>query len=545
MSLAFMDEEPVEIALRAKARERQAKNHIQSSSSHDSAKQIEELTIHQEELNIQNEELLRIQSELESTKTRYFELYDMAPVGYITLTSELMIKDSNLAASKILGADRKNIINRGLSSFISPGSHESLYVHYQRLSGGKEKQIHTFQVLGEDGNDLQVQFESNYVELEGTKGFRSILTDITELKKVETALQESELRYRSMFADNSATMLLVDPVTGDILDANQTASEFYGYSHDVLTKMKIFDINLLSTEDIEEEMSMVINGKKRRFDYRHRLANGEVHNVEEFSGPIYLNGRSVLYSIIHDVTDRKRLEEDLRKKTAELARSNEELQQFAHVASHDLQEPLRMVINFLSLLDKKYGNELDPNAQEYIRYAVDGGKRMRQLIEDLLKYSKVDTQGKLFAPVDMNAAVARTLEILAVLIKESDAEIVVDSLPSVIGDESQIVQLLQNLISNAIKFRGPERPGVNISATIGPGEWTIAVKDNGIGLDMSNASKIFIMFQRQQTKDKYPGSGIGLAIAKKIVERHGGRIWVESEEGKGATFFFTLPKSVP
>lgn len=543
MSIVFMDEDLKEIALRAKARERLAGKQGQISPSEENTKLIEELIIHQEELNIQNEELLRIQSELEATKARYFELYDMAPVGYITLTSELMIKDSNLAASKILGADRKDIINRGVSSFISPSSQESLYLHYRRLSGGSGKQIHTFQVRGKGGNDLQVRFESNYVDGATGKGFRSNLVDVTEMKKAEVALQESELRYRSLFKDNSAPMLLLDPENGGIIDMNQTASDYYGYGNADLAKMKIFDINLLGPEEIKEEMSRAVSGRKRRFDFRHRLANGEVRNVEVFSGPIYLNGRPVLYSIIHDVTDRKRLEEELRKTTTELARSNEELQQFAHIASHDLQEPLRMVINFLSLLEKNYGNELDSNAQEYIRYAVDGGKRMRQLIDDLLRYSKVDMKGKEFALVDMNEAIARTLDILGVLIEESEAEIQVDSLPTVNGDESQIVQLLQNLVSNAIKFRGPERPRVHVSATIGPGEWTFAVMDNGIGLDMSKAGKIFIMFQRQQTNDKYPGSGIGLAIAKKIVERHGGRIWVESEEGKGATFFFTIPKA--
>ena len=537
-----MDEELREMALRAKARERLAGRQGQASCPEDHIKLIEELIIHQEELNIQNEELQRVQVELEAAKAQYFELYDMAPAGYITLSAELMIKGSNLASSKILGMDRRDLINKGLSSFISPSSQESLYRHYRRLSAGNEKQINTFQVRSRDGDDLQVQFESNYEDGAAGKGFRSILTDVTELKKVEEALKESELRYRSMFKDNSAPMMLIDPVTGDIIDMNLTAYEYYGYSHDGLTKMKIFDINRLSPEEIKEEMSNSVSGRKRRFDFRHRLINGEVRDVEVFSGPIYLKGRPLLYSIIHDVTERKKLEDELSKTTTELARSNKELQQFAHIASHDLQEPLRMVINFLSLLEKDYGDDLDPNAQEYIRYAVDGGRRMRQLIDDLLRYSRVDMSGKEFARVDMNAAVARTLDILGVLIDESEAEILVDPLPTVVGDESQIVQLLQNLISNAIKFRGPERPRVNISATIGPGEWTIAIKDNGIGLDMNKAGKIFIMFQRQQTNDKYPGSGIGLAIAKKIVERHGGRIWVESAEGKGATFIFTIPR---
>jgi len=539
-----MDKELDPKMLREQAKRRlKEKRPIQERSAEDNAKLVEELSLHQEELNIQNEELLRVQVELEATKAKYFQLYDMAPVGYITLTTELIIKDSNLAASKILGEDRKDVINRGLSSFISPGSQESLYLHYRRLSDGNEGHAQTFQVRRSDGDDIQVQFESNYVDGESGKGFRSILTDVTRLKKVEVSLHESELRYRSLFRDNSAPMLLLDSVSGEIIDVNQTACDYYGYGHSDLMKMKIFDINLLSPEGVMKEMSMAITGKKRRFDLSHRLANGEVRNVEVFSGPISINGRSVLYSIIHDVTERKMLEETLRKRTSELARSNEELQQFAHVASHDLQEPLRMVINFLTLLEKNYAEELDGNAQEYIRYAVGGGKRMRQLIDDLLIYSRVEMSGKEFAPVDMGAVVARTLDVLGLLIEESETEIIVEPLPTVAGDESQIVQLMQNLIGNAIKFRGPERPRIHISATIGSGEWTFAVKDNGIGLDMNKAGKIFIMFQRQHTKEEYPGSGIGLAISKKIVERHGGRIWVESEEGKGATFFFSIPKA--
>jgi PAS domain S-box-containing protein len=191
--IAFVSSELDQGELREKAKKRlDGKGIIQERSAEDNIKLVEELSLHQEELNIQNEELNRIQVELEATKAEYFELYDMAPVGYITITSELMIKDSNLAASKILGMDRSNIINKGLSSFISPSCQESLYLHYQRLSSGNEKQIHIFQVRGQEGDDHQVQFESNYVDEASGKGFRSILTDVTELKKAEAALQESE-----------------------------------------------------------------------------------------------------------------------------------------------------------------------------------------------------------------------------------------------------------------------------------------------------------------------------------------------------------------
>ena len=201
-----------------------------------------------------------------------------------------------------------------------------------------------------------------------------------------------------------------------------------------------------------------------------------------------------------------------------------------------------MVVSYLTLLEKKYQNALDPEAREFIHYAVDGGERMRHLIDDLLEYSRVDTKGKEFDLVDMNEAVKSTLNDLAVLIEENRAEIIVDILPTVVADRSQVVRVFQNLIGNALKFRGTEPPRIRVSAKQGAREWTFEVKDNGIGFDMQYAEKIFMMFQRLHTRAEYQGTGIGLAIVKKIVERHGGQIWAESEEGKGTSFFFTIPR---
>jgi light-regulated signal transduction histidine kinase (bacteriophytochrome) len=226
-----------------------------------------------------------------------------------------------------------------------------------------------------------------------------------------------------------------------------------------------------------------------------------------------------------------------------LARSNKELQDFAYVASHDLQEPLRMVVSYLSLLERKYGAILDAKGHEYIHFAVDGGERMRELIDDLLAYSRVDMRGKEFVPVDMTAVTAEMTILLKIPIEENNAEIVADPLPTVVADPTQMLELMQNLVSNAIKFHGPDRPKIAISASQGAGEWTFAVKDNGIGLNMQYADKIFQMFQRLHGRGEYPGTGIGLALCKRIVERHGGRIWVESEPGRGSVFYFTIPNA--
>ncbi len=226
---------------------------------------------------------------------------------------------------------------------------------------------------------------------------------------------------------------------------------------------------------------------------------------------------------------------------AELDRSNKELELFAYVASHDLQEPLRMVSSYTQLLARRYKGRLDANADEFIAYAVDGANRMQSLINDLLAYSRVGTRGKEFEPTDCTAVCDQTLANLKVTLEESDAAVACGPLPTVMADKMQIGRLFQNLIGNAIKYHGDEPPRVQVSAEQKGKEWVFSVRDNGIGIDPQYAERIFVIFQRLHTREEYPGTGIGLAICKKIVERHGGRIWMESQLGSGATFSFTIP----
>ncbi|MGZ7120297.1 MAG: sensor histidine kinase, partial [Methanobacterium sp.] len=226
----------------------------------------------------------------------------------------------------------------------------------------------------------------------------------------------------------------------------------------------------------------------------------------------------------------------------ELKRSNQELQQFAYVSSHDLQEPLRTIASFTQLLERRYKGQLDNDADESMGYIVDAAKRMQTLINDLLQYSRVTTKGKEFRSVDVNEVLDTVFSNLKTNIDENNAEITVDNLPIVIADGSQLVQLFQNLIGNAIKFKKPdEPPKIHISAHKEDNEYLFSVSDNGIGMESQYAERIFVIFQRLHTIDEYKGTGVGLSIAKKIVERHGGRIWVESELGEGSTFYFTLP----
>jgi signal transduction histidine kinase len=246
----------------------------------------------------------------------------------------------------------------------------------------------------------------------------------------------------------------------------------------------------------------------------------------------------------------KSLNEDLERKiadrTRELQRSNQELEEFAYAASHDLQEPLRMISGHLQLLERRYKGRLGEDADEFIHYAVDGAKRMDQLIVDLLAYSRVGTHGHPFAPVDLNQVVARARENLTLRIEESKATVDIETLPQVHGDLIQLTQLFQNLLSNALKFCQRANPVVEITCTPALQNperfWMLSVKDNGIGIEPQYFDRIFQIFQRLHTRDEYPGTGIGLAICKRIVERHGGRIWLESKPGEGTTFFFTLPR---
>ncbi len=228
------------------------------------------------------------------------------------------------------------------------------------------------------------------------------------------------------------------------------------------------------------------------------------------------------------------------ERTAELARSNADLEQFAYAASHDLQEPLRMVASYVGLLGKRYRGRLDQDADDFIEFAVDGAKRMQELIEDLLTYSRVGTRGKAFEPTDCNRVVDEVIQNLRVLVTEQGALVTRDDLPVINADHTQLAELIQNLVGNAIKFRGEEPPCVHIAAEKSGGQWHFSVEDNGIGIDPKYNDRIFAVFQRLHTRREYPGTGIGLAVCRRIVERHGGRIWFESKPGDGTIFRFTL-----
>jgi light-regulated signal transduction histidine kinase (bacteriophytochrome) len=276
--------------------------------------------------------------------------------------------------------------------------------------------------------------------------------------------------------------------------------------------------------------------EQRLAEFIAALAGAALENAEGFEQLQRLN-----VTLEQRVADRT---EDLQQRTTELSRSNADLEQFAYVASHDLREPLRTVSSYCELVQNRLTDQIDEETASYLRQAIQATGRMRTLINDLLTYSRVGTRGKPFQPADCNELADIAVANLQVVIQETSAQITHDKLPVVQGDATQLIQLFQNLIDNAIKFRGERSPRVHLSAEKRDREWLFSVRDNGIGMECEDKSRIFLLFQRLHTTAEYPGTGIGLAVCKKTVERHGGRIWVESQPGAGSVFYFTIPSNL-
>jgi PAS domain S-box-containing protein len=372
-------------------------------------------------------------------------------------------------------------------------------------------------------------------------GFSEISRDISERK-------ETEAKYRGLLEAAPDAMVVVNQ-DGEIVLLNVQAEKQFGYRRDELVGQKVKNIipkgfaerlladGLRSVEDaLAQQIGTGIELTGRRKD-------GGEFPIEIMLSPLESSEGILVTAAIRDITGRKKSEQHLVKTVLELKRSNDELQQFAYVASHDLQEPLRMVASYTQLLAKRYKGRLDSEADEFIAYAVDGSNRMQGLIQDLLAYSRSGTNEKALREVSSEKALQDALSNLQATIQESGALVTHDLLPAITSDDTQLVQVFQNLVGNAIKYRSAEVPHVHVSATKNGGkDWIFSVRDNGLGIDPQYFERIFVLFQRLHGREQFKGTGIGLTICKKIVERLGGRIWVESQPGEGSNFYFNLPE---
>jgi PAS domain S-box-containing protein len=373
-----------------------------------------------------------------------------------------------------------------------------------------------------------------------------IFMDMTEQVRAETALRENEERLQA-FLDFSPNPVVLSGNGPDfsVKYINRAFEQLFGYSKEEIPTIMDWCLKAYPDPEYREQVSMALKPGQTEGDRKGGInPDAWVTCKDEIKRYVWRDlvvthwGSLATYV---DLTDLKKAEMELAKKADELARSNAELEQFAYVASHDLQEPLRMVASYTELIARRYKGRLDDDADEFIGYAVDGANRMKRLINDLLAYSRVGTRGKKPEPTSADSALRQALSNLSMAIEEKGARVKSEALPLVLADESQLIQLFQNLISNAIKFNKETVPEVHISAHADENQWIFAVRDNGIGIEPEYFERVFLIFQRLHRAGAYPGTGVGLAVCKRIVERHGGRIWVESEPGKGSTFFFTFP----
>ena len=359
------------------------------------------------------------------------------------------------------------------------------------------------------------------------------------LEETVARLEESEQRYRTLAENfpNGAVALLDDELRHTIVGGR--GFEPLDFDAADLQGERVRDVYSGEIrETIESNYRATLTGEPTSFELtvEGRVFEFRTHPLTDDDGNVY-----AVLAMSQDITERKQYEEKLEQLVADLEESNERLEQFAYAASHDLQEPLRMVSTYLQLIERRYGDELDEEGEEFFEYALDGAERMRSMIDGLLQYSRIETMGGEFEPVDLDVVFDDVCEDLRVTIEDSGAEITADRLPRVNGDENQLRQVFQNLLSNAIKYSGDEPPRVHVSAERNGEEWIVSVADSGIGIEPADQDQIFEVFEGLHGGREYAGTGIGLAVCERIVERHDGDIWVESEPGEGSTFSFTLP----
>jgi len=498
------------------------------------------------------------QDALMAAHRRLAAILDNTPVGIAIVGYDRMMMQANPAFCSIFGLRMDEVV--GKSARVLYSSDET----FQTIGSKSMPQLSLGETFDEDvpmsrrdGKAILVRLIARGVDTgDRSHGIVWAAEDVTERRAAESALRERQEFYEQIFTSGGAVKLLLDPQTGQIVDANPAAATFYGLSLDQLRGRAIWSLDELEPEQSLALLRAAQAELNSRFIYRHRMADGSHRDVEVFTGPLRVRDRDLVMSIVHDVTDRLMSEQKLahalheqENQARELARSNAELEQFAYVASHDLRQPLRQVASYVSLLERMYADKLDEEGRQFIGFARSGAERMDRLIIDLLEYSRIGRKVRGRESVPVTEMLAEPVRIMTPLAEEAGGFVrleVAEDAGAILGERIELERLIQNLIGNAIKYRAHERPPVvRVTAVRSEleGELHIAVADNGIGIAPEHFERIFGIFQRLHGRDEYEGTGIGLAICKKIVDHHKGRIWLESKLGEGSVFHVALPLS--
>jgi PAS domain S-box-containing protein len=474
---------------------------------------------------------------------------EAAPDAMVVVNQGGEIVLLNVQAEKQFGYSRDELLGQKVTNIIPEGFAERLIADDLRSAAeALAQQIGTgieLVALRKDGSEFPIEIMLS--PLESAEGIlvTAAIRNITVRKTAEKYVVQMEGRYRGLLEAAPDAMVVVNQ-GGEIVLLNVQAEKQFGYSRDELLGQKVTNIipegfaERIIADDLRSPEDALAQQIGTGIELTALRKDGSKFPIELMLSPLESAEGTLVTAAIRNITVRKDAEANLLQKVDELNRSNEELGQFAYIASHDLQEPLRMVASYTQLLSKRYKGQLDADADEFIAFAVDGASRMQRLIEDLLAFSRVGTKGQELLATESEEALQQAMVNLRSAIEESGAVVTHDPMPTVLADQNQLVQLFQNLVGNAIKYQNPGVPRIHISARQDRTMWKVAVKDNGLGIDPQYYDRIFGMFQRLHKRDEFAGTGIGLAICKKIVERHGGTISVESKLGRGSTFTFAL-----
>ncbi len=521
----------------------------------DVQRMVHELQVHQIELEMQNDELRRIQQELEAAREKYFDLYDLAPAGYVSLNEKGIILEANLSSATLLGVERSKLVGQPLFRFVSTEDQDLYYLCHKQLMATRAPQSCIMRMMRNDNAPFWVRIDLGAAPgTDGTTGSRAIIIDVSERKRIEEKLKKSEKHYHSLFenmSEGSAYCKMLYDNNGNPTDfvylaVNSAFGRLTGL-HNVVGKNVtevIPGIKESHPELFEIYSRVALTGQPEKFEIEFKPLAAWLYIS------VYSTEKNYFVAVFDDITERKQKHDEM-KKARELADDlnlklevvNKELEAFSYSVSHDLRAPLRHMAGFATMLQKKLLDYPDEKTHQYMALIIAASKKMGVLIDDLLSFSHIGRAELQMRKVSLNSLLKEVVREIKDELKERQVRWKIDDLPDVLGDRSLLRLVIVNLVSNAVKFTSTRpQAEIKIGCNDEDDKFTCSISDNGVGFDMQYAEKLFGVFQRLHTQDEFEGTGIGLANVQRIILRHGGRVWAEGAEGRGATFYFTLPK---